>query len=229
MARSSQLVASCDRAAAIVEQASSMAWERGQEIVARQIWHGRPVFGIPLIVIEDTAEHLVTYTAPGAPFGFTDAPFPTPDGLHPRRHGGSEWVGHGVVEVTRWDSDYSVMHFWRGSNRTFAAWYLNIQEPLRRTSIGYDTQDLELDVVIYPNGRWDLKDDELLDVWVARGRWTAEDAAGIRATGRQIVDEVVERGDRWWGQDWSGWVPDARWAVPSLPPEWADLPTSTAP
>ena len=40
----------------------------------------------------------------------------------------------------------------------------------RRTAIGYDTQDLELDLVVYPDGRWKIKDDELMDQRVSEER-----------------------------------------------------------
>ena len=205
-----------------------MVWLPGDVIVSRQIWRENPVFAIPLIVVEDTVDHLVTYTAPGAPFGFTDHPFPTPDGLHPRRQQATpSWQGYGMLEITRWDSDYSIMHFWHGPERSFGAWYLNIQEPLRRTTIGYDGQDLELDILVWPDGRWELKDDELLDVWVERGRWTAEEIATVRATGTKIIEEVLQPGQWWWDRAWSEWTPDPVWATPSLPPGWADLVTQT--
>jgi NAD(P)H-flavin reductase len=49
---------------------------------------------------------------------------------------------------------HAVWVFWEGASRDLAGWYVNIQEPFRRTSIGFDTQDLELDIVIEPDGSW---------------------------------------------------------------------------
>jgi hypothetical protein len=43
------------------------------------------------------------------------------------------------------------MH-WEGAARAFGAWYVNLQEPFRRSRLGFDTQDLELDVVVSPDG-----------------------------------------------------------------------------
>ena len=41
---------------------------------------------------------------------------------------------------------YAIWHFWHGPEREFRGWYVNLQEPFRRTAQGYDTQDLELDI-----------------------------------------------------------------------------------
>ena len=72
--------------------------------------------------------------------------------------------------------------FWRGAGRAFAGWYVNIQEPFRRTVTGYDTQDLELDIWIPLDRPWEWKDEELLERRVEEGRFTA--GAGRRDSGR---------------------------------------------
>ena len=42
--------------------------------------------------------------------------------------------------------------YWDGDTDEFAAWYVNIQEPLRRARLGFDTDDLVLDVWIDHGG-----------------------------------------------------------------------------
>ncbi|MBL0345175.1 MAG: DUF402 domain-containing protein [Anaerolineales bacterium] len=40
-------------------------------------------------------------------------------------------------------------------------WYVNLQEPIRRTPIGFDTMDHTLDIVINPDmSEWKWKDDD---------------------------------------------------------------------
>jgi Protein of unknown function (DUF402) len=75
----------------------------------------------------------------------------------------------------------SIWVFWSGDNRHLDAWYINLQEPFRRTPEGIETQDLELDFVVSPDGSWQKKDDEMLDTWVKKGRWSADEVARIRA------------------------------------------------
>jgi predicted RNA-binding protein associated with RNAse of E/G family len=97
--------------------------------------------------------------------------------------------------------------FWEGPERRFAGWYVNIQEPFRRTDEGFDTQDLELDVWI-PRGRaWQLKDDELLDVRVQEGRFTQDQARAARREADRITAEL-DAGRRWWDDAWVEWRPD---------------------
>ena len=110
---------------------------------------------------------------PGAPFAFPAGDWP--GGRHPW-DGRGGWEGHGVLMLHRPGDRYAVWHFWEEPARRFAGWYLNLQEPFRRTNVGFDTQDLELDVWIPAGGRPRLKDWELLDRRVAEGRFTAAEA-----------------------------------------------------
>jgi hypothetical protein len=201
-----------------------VSWCPGDVIVERQVWHGHVTHGVPTIVVACTDEQLVTYLPTGAPFGFPEEPIhPSPSGRHPR-FGRSSWQGHGMLSVVRFGDDVSVQHYWRGDDRAFACWYLNIQEPLRRTPIGVDWQDLELDIVVAPDGSWSVKDDELLDQRVDEGRWTIEEAARIRAIGQRVVRDVLEPRRWWWDTGWATWEPDPLWAAPALPDGWIDVP-----
>ena len=114
---------------------------------------------------------------------------------------------------------YAVWHFWEGPDREFARWYVNFQEPFRRTEIGYDTQDLELDLVIAPDRSWRLKDADLVDQRVREGRFTAAVADRIRAEAERIGRDV-EAGPCWWGDRWVSWRPEPGWVAPDLPAGW---------
>ena len=46
-------------------------------------WAGRAWLAVPVHVVEDHDDALVTYIAPGAQFGFPSGDWPTPDGRHP--------------------------------------------------------------------------------------------------------------------------------------------------
>ena len=109
--------------------------------------------------------------------------------------------------------------FWVGPGRDLAGWYVNLQEPFRRTPIGFDTQDLELDLVIEPDGSWSFKDDEQLDPWIERGRWTEAEVVAIRAEGARLGAEL-DAGRRWWDEGWGMWEPDPAWPLPALPQNW---------
>ena len=203
----------------------SVDWEPGEVIVERQIWHGLITAAVPTIVIESTPDHVVTFVAPGAPFGFVeDVVFPSPTGRHPR-YGQGAWQGHGMLTITPRTGDFAVQHYWRGPDRQFACWYLNIQEPMRPTSVGFDSQDLELDILIAPDGvTWELKDDDILEQRIAEERWTADEIAGVRAIGARIVSSTVETGDWWWDRKWADWEPDTSMTAPEFPRGWDAVP-----
>lgn len=208
-------------------------WEPGQLIVRREVlglgpvvhpdprpaWYGRAWEGLPVYVVADSDEHLVTFIPEGAELGFVDGDWPTPDGLHPW-HGRTRWEGHGCLMVQRPGEPYAVWHFWTGPDRDFSCWYINLQADFVRTSIGYDTEDFELDFVVFPDGTWVVKDLEKLDDRVAEGRYTAGLADWIRELGDEIRCEL-EAGRHWWDPSWAQWAPPASWRYADLPQSWA--------
>ncbi len=178
--------------------------------------------GISVIVVQDEPGLLATYLPEGATFAFPGGEHEL--GPHPWERQGA-WKGHGVLMLQRPDERYAVWHFWDGDERLFAGWYVNLQEPFRRTPIGFDTHDLELDVWIPADEPWRFKDDELLDVRVAEGRFTAAEAVEIRALGAEI-GAMLDAGTQWWDPAWSRWVPDPAWAVPAPAAGWESVATT---
>lgn len=174
------------------------------------VWLQTPVF-----VVEDSPEHLVSYTAPGARFRFPDGRWPTADGRHPWSNRTS-WEGNGCLMIQRPGEHVAVWHFWDGADRDFVCWYLNLQTAFVRTGSGYDTQDLELDIIVHPDGSHVVKDDELLDDRVAAGRYSTELVDWIRGYGRELTDRLESDG-RWWDRSWADWSPPADWIDPELP------------
>ncbi len=197
-----------------------MPWKPGESIVRREVLHGRPWLGTTVFVVADDSELLVTYLPEAAPFAFPDGSWPTATGRHPW-HGKTAWKGHGVLMLQRPDEPYAVWHFWGEPARTFSGWYVNLQRPFRRTPIGFDTQDLELDVWIPADniGAWSFKDDELLETRVREGRFTAAEVVDIRRTGAEI-GAMLDAGAPWWDDGWSRWAPPPEWISQPLPEGW---------
>jgi hypothetical protein len=193
-----------------------MAWQYGDVVVARDVMDGKPWLAMPQYVVDDTADLLVTYLAEGTPIGYlphSDHPwYPQP-----------VWQGSGKLELRRPGDTYSVLHYWRGTDGEFSGWYLNLEEPFRRTPIGFDYSDEELDIIVLPDGSWSFKDWDLLDEHLANGRYTAEKVARIRADGLRIGAEL-DAGARWWSDEWVTWKPDPLWTAPALPDGWRDVP-----
>ena len=199
---------------------SIVSWSEGDWVVRREVLKRGIWQGMLVKIVADTPDHLISYIPEGSPFGFPPGDWPTPTRAHPWSDR-DRWHGHGCLMIQRPEDAYAVWHFWHGEDRDFTCWYINLQEPFRRTSIGYDTQDLELDFVVLPDGNWEIKDDELLDQRRAEGRWSANEVDQIRTEGRQIAARL-QSGERWWPLKYRDWAPDPDWIVPDrLPEEWA--------
>jgi hypothetical protein len=211
-------------------------WQYGEVVVRREVlglapiqqvdgappaWLGKPWIALPVHVVEDTEELLVTYLPCGAEFGFYPGDWPTPNRQHPWADN-TAWRGHGCLMLQRPGDHHAVWHFWSGRDRAFSHWYLNIQTEFARTAIGYDTQDLELDVIVYPDGRWVLKDDDVLVDRVEEGRFSFAFVAWIEQLGKELV-ERLGAGERWWDPAWSTWTPEPSWQNTPLPRSWLEL------
>jgi uncharacterized protein DUF402 len=197
-------------------RAAASTWQPGDVVLRREVLNdGRVWLELPVIVVRDDPGLLATYIAEGAPLRFPPGDWPTPDGRHPW-HAHASWEDHGVLMLQRPREAYAVWVFWSGPNRDFAGWYINLQEPFRRTATGYDTQDLELDIVVSVDGSWRLKDDEVLEQRVREGRLTRDQVADVRAEALRVTDEL-DAARKWWSDDWARWRPDPKWPKPAFP------------
>jgi hypothetical protein len=186
-----------------------MFWEARDIVAWREAWRGIEYLAVPVRVVEDDEAQLVVFVAEGTPFSF---PEPWPFGAeHPWGQAGA-WRGeHGSLMLMRTHDAYAIGHFWEGEERAFKGWYVNIQEPFRRESLSYVTQDQELDIWIEPDGSWRWKDEQGLEDWVGRGRFTREEVSEIRRVGERVVADWP------FPTGWEEWTPDPGWAVPTLP------------
>ena len=109
--------------------------------------------------------------------------------------------------------------FWRGAEREFVGWYGDLQTPLTRTAVGFDTVDHVLDVVITPDRSWSWKDEDEFAVVQLRGLISPSDAAGIRGEGERVI-AALEQNTWPFAAGWELWQPDASWPLPVLPDGW---------
>ena len=105
---------------------------------------------------------------------------------------------------------HSIYLFWR-ENGELEHWYVNFEQPLRRTPLGFDTFDEKLDLIVRPDGSYRWKDEDEL-----------EQAAARRAArpGRRAL-RGGPRPPRWpFPTGWEDWRPDPAWPIPQLPEGW---------
>ncbi|MFI9645593.1 DUF402 domain-containing protein [Streptomyces sp. NPDC052040] len=188
----------------------SLLFTPGQVIVRREILDGREWIVYPVQVAGDDGVTLATYLHRGTRLTFGGGEFRW--GVHPWAAFEPHWQSEGVLQLQRTGDAYSVWARW--SDGQFEGWYVNFQEPLRRTGRGYDTLDQELDLWIPGDGspyRW--KDVEEFEERERSGGFTAEEAAGVRAAARE-VEALILSGACWW-EEWRDWTPPVEWNVPA--------------
>jgi hypothetical protein len=88
--------------------------------------------------------------------------------------------------------------------------YVNFQEPLRRTPIGFDTVDLVLDLVVSPDGGCRRKDEEDFARAVAAGQIPPETAEVVLADAVHM-EAVAAAAGAPFDEDWRSWRPPVRW------------------
>jgi len=173
-------------------------FEPGREITVREVLHGRPWLEFPEVVVSDDGGVLASVQAEGSPLTFADHPVP-----HPWRHV-SAWTGTTVLKLRRDDLWYSVWKFF-DADGAFQHWYVNFEEPVRRVADGVEINDLQLDLVIDPDGSWRWKDVEDLGPSLASGRISAEELRHVLDAAAEVAD-LLERDERWWSP-WDDWTP----------------------
>jgi hypothetical protein len=166
-----------------------------------------------LVNLED--DRVAMYLTPGSAGKITPR---GPDGYLRRWMGPTPpsdhvWQGGGVLWETRFDAAHALGHFW-DENGSFLGWYVNLQEPLRATPLGWDSCDQALDVWIERDGSWQWKDEDEFAEAIELGIFDADDAAAIRAEGERMIAQ------RPWPTGWEDWQPDPAWAPLALPAGW---------
>jgi predicted RNA-binding protein associated with RNAse of E/G family len=120
---------------------------------------------------------------------------------------------------------HSVSIFWQvqAGTRSLRNYFINMEEPFRRTAVGFDTQDHALDIEMAPDLAWRWRDEEELANHVSEGFYTAELAAAARLEGRRVIEEV-ERRDHPCVRGWARWAPPPEWTTPAFVSGWDTTP-----
>ena len=123
------------------------------------------------------------------------------------------WQRTHMLDLVRPADSHALRLFW-DDRWEFLGWYVNLQAPLRRTVLGYDTTDWALDISVEPDGTWSWKDEADFAEAQALGVLDASAAERVRSEGERVVRR------RPWPTGWEDWRPDPAWPIPPLPPDW---------
>lgn len=193
-------------------------WERGEAAVSRFLWFGQVAAAKPVTVVEDTDDLVALYIAPGTRFKRVGAD-PKVHALASRRWRlvDDVWTARTLV-LTRPGAAHCILGFWPKDGGDLVTWYVNLEDPLRHSPLGFDGRDVFLDILIKPNGSWRWKDEDEFAQAQHLGLLSRSEAAAIRAEGERVIEDA-ESSNAWWLQ-WRAWTPDPFWQTPELLRGW---------
>ena len=184
----------------------------------REIWEGRVWSARPVTVVQDAEVQIMLFIPANARWM---APFRDGKRLKIQQpeyelveqpykaHVLSwAWPGSSAAVLLFYEEDWSPSH-----------WYVNLEDPLQRSPVGFDTLDHKLDVIVELDGSWRWKDEDQFAEIIRRGLLDAEDEKRLRADAEEAVRRIHDRRPPF-DRDWFGWRPDPSWTTPTLPGGW---------
>jgi len=199
-------------------------WALSDIVVMRGILKGKLWWACPAYVVLDTPELIALYWPEGTP---THSPIRRPtvaDELYNRiQLVERNWTDNNVLSLNMPGTAHSIELMWEAGTRNVRCWYVHLQEPLRRTRLGFDTMDQMLDIVISPDrSSWRWKDEDEFTEAEAIGVYSHEKAQSIRLEGERVIG-LLKANASPFCDGWEEWMPPADWGIPAFPKVWADL------
>lgn len=87
---------------------------------------------------------------------------------------------------------WSLWVFWEPEMTEVRSWYINIDAPYKRTSIGFDTWDMFLGVVVQPDRKtWRYKNEDEFAEAIEAGIFTAFEAQEVSDTAASALQTIA--------------------------------------
>jgi hypothetical protein len=206
-------------------------WNEGDPVVLRGMYEGRPVYIQSARVVKDGPAETVLAVWPGAecaaPAGYIQQGHGQgstwnrwqetfTDTLHLERY---LWHTNRFLILLEPEKFFSIIYVWDHATNEFICYYVNFQIPFKRNRLGFDTLDLDLDIVIEPDYRWHWKDVDDYQRAIAVGgikpAWISE----VEQAWKEIDSRLQNRTYPLDGK-WLAWSLPPCWSPPGLPSDW---------
>lgn len=207
-------------------------WKPGERAVLRGMVSGRVWSARSVLVVQDDGEEAILALLPGAQCVYPEGYFHWKVGDCSR---GTRWQeansGSWTFREFAWQRNrlliflqpgkfYDASVVWDEEADRFQGYYVNLQLPYERSAIGFDTLDLDLDIVVGPADHdWHWKDEAAYLEGIREGGIKEAWVAGIEQAKPEILERIERRRCPFDGS-WNDWRPDPGWQPPSLPPTW---------
>ncbi|MDE0026043.1 MAG: DUF402 domain-containing protein [Spirochaetaceae bacterium] len=207
-------------------------WSAGDCVVLRAV--GPLTVGKPAVVVEDSAERVMLYVPHGV--HWLGPAVPSGDRVKMIRAFAKgervialdmiPWRNH-VLHILLPGRPFSVWLFW-SSEWEFLFYYVNLETPFTRSTVGFDTCDHVLDICVRPDRTWYYKDLDELEVCVEVGLMSAAMATDVRRDAGQAV-ALIEAWQPPFDAGLEHWRPSPAWPLPLLPAGWQAHGSETRP
>lgn len=206
-------------------------WKSGDHVLLRGIYNHHVWIAQSAVVVKDDPSEVALAILPGArcavPEGYLNRKHGAEgkwsrwdDYLHDRRDMQEfTWQTNRLLLLMEPEKYYASIYFWNHASNEFLCYYVNFQLPFTRTTCGFDTLDLELDIVIEPSYAWEWKDAQEYQDGIAKGVFQQEWIEAIDQAKVEVFQKLESRSYPFDGS-WLNWVPDPAWVAPSLPEAW---------
>ena len=106
---------------------------------------------------------------------------------------------------------------WAAGTRDFLCWYVDFRVPFVRNGPFLDTRDLQLDVVVTPDGSWRMKDEDDYATAINAGYISAAERTEVERAKDAVISFVEAKRFPFDGS-YCDWVFSD--LMPELPPRW---------
>ena len=111
-------------------------------------------------------------------------------------------IRSGQLRISKRGEPFSLLRF-HHLDGSFRGWYVNLEQPQQRTTLGFDFEDELLDIWVEQDSDPEWLDEDELEEAVLRGFFSPERAARIRTNGERVLARHFARIER---HDVRGWL-----------------------
>lgn len=214
--------------------------QAGDSIAIRHSSTGGVRFVESAVVVEDTGDRVLLYRPVGSELKVPPSFSHRGDPEERDRVGRQEVIGPApILTDATWEATHALLHFepgdwystwlfWSAADHSFLGYYVNFELPWRRTSVGFDTNDLTLDVVVAPDLSWRWKDQQEYEDRLAAGAIPERWADAVAVAREAVLAKIAAAAAPFDGSLLS-FAPDPAWPIPTVPREWASVPVIPGP
>jgi predicted RNA-binding protein associated with RNAse of E/G family len=198
----------------------------GQTILLRELWRGKIWSAKSAVVVQDKPELTVLSMPMDAPCKYPR----TSEGQRVKAQNRlqADWIlndeqnPYYSLRVTIPGAGYSVIIFWDMPGMVHRSFYINMEDPMRRTASGFDYLDQWLDAIVKPDlSSWHWKDEDEMAEAIELGLVSKERGTAMYEEGEKTAKWIQSGKSPFNG--WEKWRPEPSWQAPELPEGWDKL------